>query len=131
MRAFTIIAAVALTVNAAAQGTANGPTSTGFGEGAWNAGLFEQQTTGRVIIFPNPADDRSSIVFPGFTGPAIVTIIASDGRVMEQKQMNQTAGQQLIAETADLADGCYLVNVEQDGDRVVERLVVEHGVTGP
>lgn len=121
----TLIAAVVFSMTATAQ-TTSGPTSTGFGEGAWNAGQFEQRTTGRVVLFPNPASDQLSVAFPGFTGEAIVTIVGSDGRVMQEQQMNQTAGEQLIADVGGLSNGIYLVNVEQDGDRVTERLVVAH-----
>ncbi|HEX2617909.1 MAG TPA: T9SS type A sorting domain-containing protein [Flavobacteriales bacterium] len=125
MKALTFLVALVITLTTSAQAT-SGPTSTGFGEGAWNAGQFEQRTTGRVVLFPNPANDQLAIAFPGFTGMAVVSIIGADGRVLEQQQVNQTAGQQFIADVAGLPNGYYLVNVEQDGDRVVERLVVAH-----
>jgi hypothetical protein len=122
-RFFSSLAALVFTFAATAQ---SGPTSTGFGEGSWNAGIFEQRTTGRVVLFPNPANDQVSVVLPGFTGPVIVTVLASDGRMVRREQLNQAAGQQLIADVADLPAGYYVVNVEQEGDRVAERLVVAH-----
>lgn len=124
MKALILLAAVASTLAAAAQ--SSGPSSTGFSEGNWNAGTFEQATTGRVVLFPNPASNEVSIAFPGFTGTAVVSIVGSDGRLMRRDQVNQTAGQRLITEVSDLPDGIYLVNVEQEGDRVTERLIVAH-----
>ena len=124
MKALTFIAAVVSALTAAAQ--SSGPTSTGFGEGAWNSGQFEQRTTDRVVLFPNPANDEVSVVFPGFTGEAVVTLWAPDGRMVRREQVNQTAGQRWVADLTEVPSGSYVVQVEQEGDRVTERLVVAH-----
>lgn len=121
MKVLSLFAALAIAAAANAQ-----TTTGGFAEGDWNPGQFEQRTLGRIALFPNPANDQVSISFPGLTGEAVVTIAASDGRIVEKEQMNETTGTQLVADLSGLPSGAYVVNVEQEGDRVTERLMVAH-----
>ena len=93
----------------AARASEDGPFSTSD----WNIGQYAQQTKGPVSLFPNPASNQVNIVYPGLTGEATVSIFAEDGRLIDQFQVNQTAGTQTKYNTDNLPSGTYLLSVMQ------------------
>jgi hypothetical protein len=119
----TVILAVAL---AAALSTAAMPGSDGpFTTTHWTNGLYAQQVDGAIGVFPNPASDQVNIIFPGLTGDVTVSILAEDGRVMDQVEVGQAQGARLTYNTDNLRNGAYLVRVQQeDGNQVTTRLIV-------
>jgi hypothetical protein len=96
-----------------------------FTTSAWTSGLYSQTTAGPVGLFPNPAAHQVNIVYPGLSGEATVSILAEDGRLLDQFQVNQTAGTRTVYNTDNLPNGVYLVSVMQpNGDRNTLRLLV-------
>ncbi|HEY0978479.1 MAG TPA: T9SS type A sorting domain-containing protein [Flavobacteriales bacterium] len=126
MRNLILIAAAVFTFPAAAQSLNDGVGTNGFPAGGWTNGLYEQtnRDTGRMLVYPNPASDRVQIAFPGLTGSAVISIIASDGSVVRMDQLNQTAGTLEIEDLSDLPDGVYIVSAELGNDRETTRLVL-------
>ena len=96
-----------------------------FTTSEWTSGLYAQRTDGPVNIFPNPASQQVNVVYPGLTGEATLTIVASDGRIMRSLQVGQTSGTRSVIDLNDLANGIYLVRVEQpSGMSITRRLMV-------
>ena len=121
MRTFILAAAVMVAFSTAARASEDGPFTTSN----WTSGLYAQQTAGPVSLFPNPASNQVNIVYPGLTGEATVSIFAEDGRLIDQFQVDQTAGTQTEYNTDNLPSGTYLVSVMQaDGGRNTVRLMV-------
>ena len=117
----TFIAAVAIALSTAAMPGNDGPFTTTH----WTSGLYAQQADGPVNVFPNPASQQVNIVYPGLTGEATVTIVAEDGRIMRSMQVGQTNGTRSVIDLNNLANGIYLVRVEQpSGLNIARRLIV-------
>lgn len=76
------------------------------------------------MLFPNPASDAVNITFPGLRGSVIVSIVASDGRVMLQQQVGQAFSERLYMNTSDLADGVYLVRVRSENKGEISRQLI-------
>lgn|GEM_PF-5855370 len=107
----------------AARASEDGPFTTSD----WTSGQYAQQSSGPVNLFPNPASDQVNIVYPGLTGEATVAIYAEDGRLVDQFQVNQTAGTKTEYNTDSLPSGTYLVSVTQaNGSRNTVRLMVSN-----
>jgi hypothetical protein len=121
MRNFILAAAVMVAFSTAARVSEDGP----FITSQWTSGLYAQRTAGPVSLFPNPASHQVNMVFPGLTGEATVSILAEDGRLIDQFQVDQTAGTRTVYNTDNLRNGAYLVSVMQkDGSRNTVRLLV-------
>jgi hypothetical protein len=73
---------------------------------------------GRVFVSPNPADQRISIRTPWIDYR--VTLYDSYGRVLLQDHRSQTI------HTGSLAEGMYIVSIENGTDRYVEKVLVVH-----
>lgn len=115
------IAAVAVALSTAAMPGNDGPFTTT----QWTSGLYAQQMAGAVNVFPNPASDQINIVFPGLTGEAVVSVLAEDGRLMDQFNVVQTSIQRVIYNTANLNNGIYFVRVQQaNGRNEMKRLII-------
>lgn len=121
MRTFILAAAVMVAFSTSARASEDGP----FTVSDWNSGQYSQTTNGPVSLFPNPASDQVNIVFPGLTGEATVSILAEDGRLIDQFQVDQTAGTKAVYDTNNLPNGVYLVSVMQaSGEQNTLRLLV-------
>jgi len=91
----------------------------------WTSGLYAQQADAPVNLFPNPASQQVNVVYPGLTGEATVTIVAEDGRIMRSMHIGQTNGARSVIDLNNLANGVYLVRVEQpSGLNISRRLIV-------
>lgn len=62
-----------------------------------------------------------NVTFPGLRGSAVVSIVASDGRVMLQQQVGQTFSERFYLNSSDLADGVYLVRVRSENSGELSR----------
>ncbi|MBV6404303.1 MAG: trypsin-like peptidase domain-containing protein [Flavobacteriales bacterium] len=100
-----------------------GDTLTGFDPGA--TGLSEQEGTFTFGLVPNPTTGAVLVTLPERgAGVAVLRVTDALGRVVAER--NLVAG--TVRTTLDLdgqADGLYLVELRQDGHRVVQRLVLE------
>lgn len=118
---FALVSAITLTAQSNTGSVANA-----FTEGAWNSDQFTTQAEGRVVLFPNPASDRLSITFPGMTGEVVISIFDGAGRAVRTEQVNQAAGTLYMLDTDALANGTYIVDVQQGDERVAQQLLVAH-----
>ena len=123
MKTFILAAVLMVACSTAARASEDGPFTTNN----WTSGQYSQTTDGPVSLFPNPASDQVNIVYPGLTGEATVAIYAEDGRLIDQFQVNQTAGTKTEYNTDNLPSGTYLVSVTQaDGSQNTVRLMVSN-----
>ncbi|MBZ0204868.1 MAG: T9SS type A sorting domain-containing protein [Flavobacteriales bacterium] len=121
MRTMTFIAAVAVALSTAAMPGSDGPYTSNH----WTNGQYAQQLSGPVNIFPNPASQQVNVVYPGLMGEATLTIVAEDGRIMRSMHIGQTNGTRSVIDLNNLANGVYLVRVEQpSGLNISRRLIV-------
>ncbi len=82
------------------------------------------ELTSPLLLFPNPAADRLTVVLPETTAPAILTLTDALGRVVVRRETPATAlrtGEALDLRT--LPAGAYALTVAQ-GDRRTTRRVV-------
>lgn len=122
MRTVIFAAAVAAALSTAAMPGNDGPFTTN----EWTNGLYAQPGEGPVRIFPDPATDRFNIIFPGLTGEAVVSVISSEGRVIDQQEVGNTANSRMEYDTGRLVNGIYIIRVQQpDGLTLTQRVVVD------
>ena len=121
MRTMIFVAAVAVALSTAAMPGSDGPFTTS----EWTSGHYAQQMDGPVNVFPNPASQQVNVIYPGLTGEATLTIVAEDGRIMRSMQIGETNGTRSVIDLNGLANGLYLVRVEQpSGMNISRRLMV-------
>ena len=121
MRTVIFATAVAAALSAAAWPGGDGP----FKTSEWTSGLYSQTVDGPINVYPNPASEQVNIAYPGLSGEATLTIVAEDGRIMRTIQIGETEGTLSIIDLNGLANGVYLVRVEQpDGLNISRRLMV-------
>lgn len=119
------VAAVAVALTTAAMPGNDGPFSTSH----WTSGLYAQQVEGPVNVYPNPASQQVNIIYPGLTGEATLTIVASDGRIMRSEDIGQTEGTRTVIDLNGLSNGIYFVRVEQpSGMDISRRLMVSSAI---
>lgn len=120
MRTMIFIAAVAAALSTAAMPGSDGPFTTTH----WTSGLYAQQVNAPMNVFPNPASHQVNVVYPGLKGEATLTIVAQDGRIMRSMQIGQTNGTRTVIDLNNLANGIYLVRVEQPGGLNISRRLI-------
>lgn len=77
-----------------------------------------------VQVFPNPATDQLTVQLPA-RGPAMLSLLAADGRFLWQQQVAAASAPQQVAVPgfAALPAGLYLLRAEVEGQAIVHRVV--------
>lgn len=121
MKATILTVALVSALSAAAMTGNDGPFTTM----QWTNGLYAQQGSGPVVLFPVPASGQVNIAYPGLAGNAEVMLISEDGRVMQDTEVGETKGMLTTLDLGGLGNGLYFIRVIQpSGLDVTERLVV-------
>ncbi|WP_367392582.1 GEVED domain-containing protein [Lewinella sp. LCG006] len=78
-----------------------------------------------ITVFPVPAQDEIQVsFFLTQTGPVTLSLFDLTGKLVSKTSSNFTVGQQKERlDVSTLASGVYLLNVEIDGQRYVERVI--------
>ncbi len=121
MRTVIFAVAVVAALSTAAMPGSDGPFTTEH----WTNGLYAQQTSGPVALYPNPASNEVNIIYPGLTGEATVTLFTEDGRIVHQVDIGEVNSVRTIFDVANLGNGMYFIQVVQpSGLNVTRRLMV-------
>lgn len=89
-------------------------------------GLNEVESNIAMNVFPNPAADNASVSFE-LNAEAAVNVTVTDlaGKVVYTNNLGSVAGaQQVDINTASMANGVYMVNVDVNGAVSTQKLVV-------
>lgn len=89
-------------------------------------GLNEVESNIAMNVFPNPAVDNATVSFE-LNGEASVNVTVTDlaGKVVYTNNLGNVAGAQNVEiNTASMANGVYMVNVEANGAVSTQKLVV-------
>lgn len=90
-------------------------------DGSLNKGQFS------FTIYPNPARTGFTAIVDNKTANAATSLSITDisGRIIAVKEMKLQAGKQLISmETSSLTDGVYFVNLNIEGKKSTQKLVI-------
>jgi hypothetical protein len=94
-----------------------------------NVGINEVSNVSYLDLFPNPAQENSSVKFSVKESEHVkITITDLNGRVIQQIS-DETFGQGehiVTFSTAELASGMYMVTVDDGTTRQVKKLAVNH-----
>ncbi len=94
-----------------------------------NVGINEVSTVTYFDLFPNPAQDNSTIKFAVKESQQVkISITDLNGRIVQQiSDETFSQGEHVVAfSTAELASGMYLVTVDDGTTRQVKKLAVNH-----
>ena len=89
-------------------------------------GLFENENLPGVQVYPNPANSQITLAFNAMQGAAQVSIIDASGKVVNQTSFNEVSMRQFTFDSSNLANGLYTVLVDQAGNRISQRVLVQH-----
>jgi hypothetical protein len=77
-----------------------------------------------IALFPNPADHTLNIQWEGGNqGETLLQLTDLTGRQILQQTVN---GQQATMAVGQLVPGIYLLGITQNGQRIVQRVQVQH-----
>lgn len=94
-----------------------------------NVGMNEISTVTYFDLFPNPAQDNSTIKFSVKESEHVkITMTDLNGRLVQQiSDETYSQGEHVVAfSTAELAEGMYLVTIDDGTTRQVKKLAVNH-----
>jgi hypothetical protein len=82
-------------------------------------------SSSQVVIFPNPSDGDISLSIKSFhAAQALITIEDMNGRNVFSRNADVVKGMNEINLMTTLADGVYILSVEQDGNVLRKKLIV-------
>ncbi|NNE28546.1 MAG: T9SS type A sorting domain-containing protein, partial [Saprospiraceae bacterium] len=92
------------------------------------AGIEDELNQNSFSIYPNPADLNTSLQFEALNpGPMVLRLIDETGRVVLERNYNNANGKNEFAlNTSKLANGVYIINLQQNRTKISRRLVVRH-----
>ncbi len=82
-----------------------------------------EQTSGRLIITPNPAKDRVRLQAPTMFGPTVCTITNALGSVVRREEVSEV--QRAALPISGLPPGCYVVTLSDGTASFSGRLLVD------
>ncbi len=85
------------------------------------------QLTTSLLIYPNPARDNLNLTYTSETdAPVVIHLYDVTGRVVSTMNCEAVKGaNQYSLSVKDLSKGFYMLSLESDGNRMVERLIIE------
>jgi len=80
-----------------------------------------------VRVFPNPATDLLNVALDlEASGPALISIVGVDGRLMQERQLRLDGGEQIVPfNLTRLPAGMYFVKVQAGSRSTVEKIVLK------
>ena len=95
-------------------------------ESAVTSSVAEALPEGSVNVFPNPASDLLNIAIDvAGAEEALITLVAMDGRVMQEQQVEMGGFYQLVpVNVAQLPTGMYFVKVQAGGKMTTRKVVI-------
>ncbi|WP_276133872.1 T9SS type A sorting domain-containing protein [Polluticoccus soli] len=82
----------------------------------------EQSAKAELNIYPNPASDQLVVNLPT-AGDATITLHNAVGQLVKQIQ---TRDRSTSIEVTDLPAGLYHISILQNGERVIDKVLIEH-----
>jgi hypothetical protein len=95
-------------------------------ESALSSSVEEALPEGAVKVFPNPANDLLNVAID-VTGAeeALITLVAMDGRVMQEQQVEMGGFYQLVpVNVAQLPAGMYFIKVQAGSKMTTQKVVI-------
>ncbi|HTL83432.1 MAG TPA: T9SS type A sorting domain-containing protein [Bacteroidia bacterium] len=87
---------------------------------------FSWMQLGFVKVFPDPAISETYVEYTNTNGaPVVMKVMDESGRIMMEEQHNESGTQRIHIDLSSFAKGNYVVMLEQNGGRVVRKLVVQ------
>lgn len=82
---------------------------------------IEDNDKNQIVISPNPANNKVNITL--FEGESTVKIYNNLGQIVYNEQ---TSNEQLTIDTDKFADGNYFVQIVNNNQRVIEKIIIKH-----
>ena len=85
------------------------------------------QPTGncKLLIYPNPAKDKTTICITGIRGEVLLTIVDMNGRTVKEVVAECNDNCSAVVELSDLPAATYFVHAAAEGTTIVRSLVVK------
>jgi hypothetical protein len=83
---------------------------------------FSEMVENEMLLFPNPANEQITIRIPTFETGTVISIYSVEGKLVKQVKMEALS---TIIATNDLANGVYIVQLNNGKATVSKKLVVE------
>ena len=87
-------------------------------------GLFENEALAGVQTYLDATQNMINVRFNAMKGAATVSIVNMNGATISTQSFAEVAQRTLSLSADELSNGVYIVNVEQNGKRYAERIVV-------
>ncbi len=88
-------------------------------------GINEVSAANQLSIYPNPANDVTTIAVSGVNGEVSITIVDMNGRVVASDSMSCEGDCTKSVEVSGLAQGAYFVRVNGENLSIVRKLIVK------
>jgi hypothetical protein len=88
-------------------------------------GIDEVSAANQLSIYPNPANDVTTIAVSGVNGEVSITIVDMNGRVVASDSMSCEGDCTKSVEVSGLAQGAYFVRVNGENLSIVRKLIVK------
>jgi hypothetical protein len=99
--------------------TVNGQSQTGIND------LVNREK--EVVVYPSPANENINVQFnQAVSGSATITIFDATGSMVNRDQVNQITNKIFTMDVAQLPNGVYFMNVDNNGNQFQQRFVVAH-----
>lgn len=83
---------------------------------------FSELIENEMMLFPNPSNERITVSVPKFETGTLISIYSVEGKLVKQVKMESNS---TIVATNDLANGLYIVQLNNGKATVSKKLVVE------
>jgi hypothetical protein len=99
--------------------TVNGQSQTGIND------LVNREK--EVVVYPSPANENINVQFnQAISGSATISIFDATGSLVNRDQVNQITNKIFTMDVAQLPNGVYFMNVDNNGTQFQQRFVVAH-----
>ncbi len=90
-----------------------------------NVGIDAVNGNSEVTIYPNPAENNTTIRVSGVEGEVMVTIVDMNGRTVSHHTIECAGDCEKMVHVSNLAAGNYFVRLQGNGLNAIEKLVVK------
>ncbi len=85
----------------------------------------KQMYPDKILVYPNPASGNLLVIeSPGFLPGSVISIIASDGKVVIARVIKQNSSR-IVTDITELIPGFYLAMITGSGKRIVTKFVIQ------
>lgn len=79
----------------------------------------------RVALYPNPAENSTTVTVSGVEGPVTIIVVDLDGRTLRSETVDCSSTCTKRVDVSHLASGTYFVRIQGAGINSVQKLVVQ------